>query len=348
MKNLSILLSAAILLLLAVSPVAAELCPKCKGKMYIQSIGKCVECGGTASSGAFKLCKKCSAKLGQCEHCRAPLGGTDQPAEKSAQPIQVGETDSGKTFQPQIAQEVVISLPGNPTTGYSWFYGKMTDLDAAVSLGEIRYVRDPAGAGRMGAGGTFVATFKSLKAGKTVLNLEYKRPWEKDTPPIKTFSITIEVKGGAGSEQAEKLKAAADKFILRVTYHGQANKQYQSLMLHNPNIRFKLVEGWWSAPVDRAQVEKIVDHLAADGFFDRAVLAKLAGKPADPGYTLSVSASGPSDALAEELGWEGKMLGRLDSLRKVLDGRAAEAMDHVLKPLEPYREKWKSSEPKDK
>jgi hypothetical protein len=51
----------------------AELCVKCKDNMFTQEIGKCVECGGTTSSGAFKLCKTCSAKLDQCEHCRAAL-----------------------------------------------------------------------------------------------------------------------------------------------------------------------------------------------------------------------------------------------------------------------------------
>ena len=53
------------------SPARGELCPKCKGKMYIMNIGKCVGCGGMTTSGAFKLCKKCSTKLGECEHCRA-------------------------------------------------------------------------------------------------------------------------------------------------------------------------------------------------------------------------------------------------------------------------------------
>ncbi len=53
----------------------AELCKKCSGKMVIMSVGTCAECGGHTSSGAYKLCKACSKKLGECEHCRAKLGG---------------------------------------------------------------------------------------------------------------------------------------------------------------------------------------------------------------------------------------------------------------------------------
>ena len=51
----------------------SELCVKCKDGMYTADIGTCAGCGGTTSSGAFKLCKACSAKLHQCEHCRAAM-----------------------------------------------------------------------------------------------------------------------------------------------------------------------------------------------------------------------------------------------------------------------------------
>lgn len=51
----------------------SELCVKCKDGMYTADIGTCAVCGGTTSSGAFKLCKACSTKLHQCEHCRAAL-----------------------------------------------------------------------------------------------------------------------------------------------------------------------------------------------------------------------------------------------------------------------------------
>jgi outer membrane protein assembly factor BamB len=67
------LMAMAVVVLVLAAVAAAELCPKCKGLMYTADIGKCQECGGQTTSGAFKLCPACSKKLGQCEHCREAL-----------------------------------------------------------------------------------------------------------------------------------------------------------------------------------------------------------------------------------------------------------------------------------
>ena len=74
MKNLLILLTV-FLLMTALPPSArASLCEQCSQKSFISSIGQCKVCAdGVTSSSAFKLCKKCSAKLAQCEACQQDL-----------------------------------------------------------------------------------------------------------------------------------------------------------------------------------------------------------------------------------------------------------------------------------
>jgi inhibitor of cysteine peptidase len=168
------------------SAARAELCPKCRDKGYIQNIGTCAECGGATSSGTFKLCKKCSAKLGQCEHCRAPLRG------KGAD-LTLGEEANGKTVAAEVKQTLLVKLPGNITTGYSWGVSKL-EGEALEMVGKPDYVADKAPKKMVGSGGTFHLTFRAVKPGKATVTLAYARPWEKDTPPAKTFTLTVEVK----------------------------------------------------------------------------------------------------------------------------------------------------------
>ena len=61
-------------------PAWGALCPKCRDLMFVDSPGKCSECGAATSSGALKLCPKCSAARHKCEHCLAPVDVVDAPA----------------------------------------------------------------------------------------------------------------------------------------------------------------------------------------------------------------------------------------------------------------------------
>jgi predicted secreted protein len=42
-------------------------------------------------------------------------------------------------------------------------------------------------------GGRFIFTFVSNKATEGSIKLIYKRPWEKDTPPIQTADVKVRV-----------------------------------------------------------------------------------------------------------------------------------------------------------
>lgn len=79
----------------------AGLCVKCKDNMFTQQMGQCVKCGGITTSGAFKLCKACSAKLGQCQHCQVAL----TPATNA--PAKAGNT----TFALNLYQQLAAADP---------------------------------------------------------------------------------------------------------------------------------------------------------------------------------------------------------------------------------------------
>lgn len=120
---------------------------------------------------------------------------TTQP-DRAKAVLNVTDADDGKTVSARDAKAVEVRLSGNPTTGYSWFVAKV-DGPALRPSGEVRYEKGAAAAGRVGAGGTFVAAFDVAEPGKATVVMEYRRPWEKDKPAAKTFTVTVEVADGA-------------------------------------------------------------------------------------------------------------------------------------------------------
>ena len=139
MKTIFIPLLALFLLALPPSTRAA-LCGECSGKNFIASIGQCKVCAdGMTTSGAFKLCKKCSAKLAQCEACQKdlkpksdkPPAGETPPAKPKAYPEHWGAP-------PRIQTKDLRPLPGGYGMGSGTLAGwiqKNLDQDAKAPAG---------------------------------------------------------------------------------------------------------------------------------------------------------------------------------------------------------------------
>ena len=94
--------------------------------------------------------------------------------------------DSGTTVKMSSEEKFQIVLDANATAGYQWDITssenpvvKLVDSDYKVNSDLI------------GAGGRQIYNFAVSGKGKTELQIVYRRPWEKDTKPVKTFEITI-------------------------------------------------------------------------------------------------------------------------------------------------------------
>jgi predicted secreted protein len=86
-------------------------------------------------------------------------------------------TDSPKQIDTAatVGGTVAISLKGNPTTGYGWYY---TIGDSAIiEKTDDSFTSDSSSAEIVGAGGTFTWNFKALKAGETTITFKYYRSW---------------------------------------------------------------------------------------------------------------------------------------------------------------------------
>jgi inhibitor of cysteine peptidase len=118
--------------------------------------------------------------------------GDATPGDKDKGPKTVTVTDKDKDGKVTLGKGEVLEvrLAANLTTGFSWQLAK-NDTDRLKPQGKPVYERpkEP----RPGAGGMQVFRFTAEATGKSELRLIYKRPFEKDTPPAKTFKLTVEV-----------------------------------------------------------------------------------------------------------------------------------------------------------
>lgn len=86
-------------------------------------------------------------------------------------------------------QQLILSLPSNPTTGFRWVI-KDAAPTVLKSLGPEVY-SNPEDAGLVGSAGLSTWRFSVLSPGEGRLLLTYQRPWEIEVAPEKTFDCTI-------------------------------------------------------------------------------------------------------------------------------------------------------------
>lgn len=99
----------------------------------------------------------------------------------------VTEQDNGKTVTINTGAALSLELYGNPTTGYSW---ELADTDGRI-LQQAAPPRYRADSQLTGSGGMFTYQFKGISRGRSALKFVYRRPWEKNVPPINTFEVSV-------------------------------------------------------------------------------------------------------------------------------------------------------------
>ena len=109
---------------------------------------------------------------------------------QSEMPVTASLSDSGGVATLIPEQPLVIRLQTNPSTGYGWTYTVTGDevLRLDTVTGEA-----PAPNGMVGVPGDQVWSFHAQGSGRAVLTYVYKRAWEKNEPPAKTFTLTVVV-----------------------------------------------------------------------------------------------------------------------------------------------------------
>jgi len=103
------------------------------------------------------------------------------------------ESDNNTRVILNVGDTLSIRLKSNVTTGYSW---NIAELPAALHA--IDSKSESGKSGRVGEAGFQFFTFRAATPGEPTLKLNYFRPFEKDSPPAKTFRLSISVQPRPG------------------------------------------------------------------------------------------------------------------------------------------------------
>ncbi|MCS3840499.1 inhibitor of cysteine peptidase [Pseudomonas sp. JAI111] len=101
------------------------------------------------------------------------------------------EKQSECPVQLRSGQNLILTLPSNPTTGYRW---AIQDSAGGVlqALGPEVY-SNPEDAGIVGSAGISTWRFQAFASGNGRLRLTSQQPWAPEVLPVDTFDCAISV-----------------------------------------------------------------------------------------------------------------------------------------------------------
>jgi len=119
---------------------------------------------------------------------------TADQGEDALSALVIDQNDNGQTFVVPQGQSVRVELPANKTTGYRWTVAS-TDRSFGYPATDT-YKTTSSG---VGGGGIQKLTWKTNAPFPTVgthkVVLEYRRPWDENVKPAKTFTFSVTITG---------------------------------------------------------------------------------------------------------------------------------------------------------
>ena len=121
-----------------------------------------------------------------------PAPAPVSPAEDTT--LSLGEAENGGTKSATVGQDIILTLPENLSTGYTW--QPLDPVDAAV-LTQTGDTEIPPDEAVPGAPGQHEWTFTAAGPGTTKIVLASVPPGEEVSQKYESYSVTVEVKEAA-------------------------------------------------------------------------------------------------------------------------------------------------------
>jgi inhibitor of cysteine peptidase len=97
--------------------------------------------------------------------------------------------DDGRAVDVHLGDEVVVSLPENPTTGFRW---EVAALRGVQLVGEASFrLAEPVA---LGSGGNRTFRFTASDVGLGRIELIHRRSWEGDATALGRFAVDVAIR----------------------------------------------------------------------------------------------------------------------------------------------------------
>ncbi len=112
------------------------------------------------------------------------------PGVAMANRLDVGEGEAGKDLVLQRGDLLMVTLPANPSTGYSW--GVLSTPSGLLKqVRKSLFEPSPHHSAMVGVGGVQRWNFRAVAVGKVNLRFSYTRPWEHGVEPVRVISWPV-------------------------------------------------------------------------------------------------------------------------------------------------------------
>ena len=138
-------------------------------------------CAAAVSLAFFFLFVGSAAEAWQSSH---PSGG-------SPPSVTVTGEDNGKDVDLATGVSLIVKLKSNPSTGYSW---TVSGDPSPLRLEKSSYVKSSPSSKTVGASGMQVLRLSANSSGVATLTVIYRRSWEYNMPPARTFSLRVNIR----------------------------------------------------------------------------------------------------------------------------------------------------------